>query len=151
MVPRTKEHNERIAASVRSKWLDPEYRKRTSAAMRKAAQDRIIANGGVPKPPRVRRPRVPRAPGEPRARASRLEGVGISREAQRNLNKWARQRKDAEVRGWAWRRVSDCCTCCFAIVVWLVLVFALPAFGLSGIGFRALRGSWPVIVERPVG
>ncbi|CAN0045895.1 unnamed protein product [Scytosiphon promiscuus] len=98
MVPRTKEHNKRIAASVRSKWLDPEYRKRTSEAMRKAAHDRIIASGGVPKPPRVRRPRVPRAPGEPRARASRLEGVGISREAQRNLNKWARQRKDAEVR-----------------------------------------------------
>ncbi|CAB1117401.1 unnamed protein product [Ectocarpus sp. CCAP 1310/34] len=98
MAPRTEEHNQKIAASVRSKWLDPEYKKRTSEAMRKAAHDRIIASGGVPKPPRVRRPRVPRAPGEPGSRASRIEGVGISREAQRNLNRWAKQRKDAEVR-----------------------------------------------------
>lgn len=65
--------------------------------MKKAAYDRIIANGGVPKPPRIRRPRVPRAPGDPGGRSSRLEGVGISREAQRNLNKWARERKEAEV------------------------------------------------------
>ncbi|CAM9300216.1 unnamed protein product [Pylaiella littoralis] len=98
MAPRTEEHNNRIAESVRSKWSDPEYRKRTSDAMKKAAYDRIIANGGVPKPPRIRRPRVPRAPGDPGGRSSRLEGVGISREAQRNLNKWARERKEAEVR-----------------------------------------------------
>lgn len=98
MTPRTEAHNKRIGESVRSKWSDPEYRKRTSEAMRKAAYDRIIASGGVPKPPRVRRPRAPRAPGDPRGRGgSRLEGVGISREAQRNLNRWAKERKQAEV------------------------------------------------------
>lgn len=98
MAPRTEAHNKRIGESVRSKWSDPEYRKRTSEAMKKAAYDRIIASGGVPKPPRVRRPRTPRAPGDTGRGGSRLEGVGISREAQRNLNKWARQRKEAEVR-----------------------------------------------------
>lgn len=99
MMPRTEAHNKRIGESVKSKWSDPEYRKRTSEAMRKAAHDRIIASGGVPKAPRVRRPRVPRAPGDPpRSRGgSRLEGVGISREAQRNLNRWAKERKEAEV------------------------------------------------------
>lgn len=66
MSPKSEEHRKRIAASVKAKWADPDYRARTVERMKASSQARTIATGKVPKPKRIPQPRVPRPPRPPR-------------------------------------------------------------------------------------
>lgn len=95
--PKTEEHKKRISDAVKSKWADPEFRKRTQEKMRAAAHSRIIAMGGVPRPPRERRERRPRSP-EAAAAAEARKMNSMARNQANFISRQERLARTAEVR-----------------------------------------------------
>lgn len=96
MQPKSDEHRRRIAESVKAKWADPEFRNRTVATMQATAQARIIATGGVPKPPRKRRPRSPR-PAAPKEASERKMRRQLARTKASQGKKLAKHEKMMKV------------------------------------------------------